>query len=166
MSRTISDGSVDLDKIPTSRVCKLTKKLKTSKATVHHIKQVAGDPQSAQINLLRYQHTELPPSKYKKKSSVKHKQVNHKQHDSENYQVQTHHKKRFHPKSAHNNRDRCSKCGDTAHIEGFQCPAKNYQCKACHKFGHFTSMCFQKKSKLPPNPGDPKCISYKQVQYM
>ena len=30
-------------------------------------------------------------------------------------------------------------------MEGFQCPAKKYQCKACHKFGHFTSMCYQKK---------------------
>ena len=30
-------------------------------------------------------------------------------------------------------------------MEGFQCPAKKYQCKTCHKFGHFTSMCYQKK---------------------
>ena len=104
--------------------------MESSKVTVHYIKQVAGDPQGAQINLLRHQYTELPPNKYKKKkkkkkkSSVKHKQANHKQHGSENYQVQTHHKKRFDPKRAHNNKDRCSKCGDTAHIEGFQCPAK------------------------------------------
>ena len=107
---------------------------------------MAGDPQAAQINLLRHQHTELPPSKYKKKkSSAKPKQSNQKQHGSENYQAQTHHKKRFDPKSAHNNKDRCSKCGDTAHIEGFQYLVKKYQCKACHKFGHFTSLCFQKK---------------------
>ena len=73
------------------------------------------------------------------------KQYHHKQQSSESYHVQAKHKKRFDPKSAHNNKDRCSKCGDTAHIEGFQCPVKKYQCKACHKFGHFTSMCFQKK---------------------
>ena len=24
-------------------------------------------------------------------------------------------------------------------------PAKKFQCKACHKFGHFTSLCYQKK---------------------
>ena len=59
--------------------------------------------------------------------------------------MQAQHKKRFDPKSAHNNKDRCSKCGDTAHIVGFQCSARKYQCKACHKFGHFASMCFQKK---------------------
>ena len=44
-----------------------------------------------------------------------------------------------------NNHNRCSKCGDTTHQEGFTCPAKRYQCKVCHKFGHFTSQCFQKK---------------------
>ena len=44
-----------------------------------------------------------------------------------------------------NNHNRCSRCGNTAHWEGFTCPAKKYQCKVCHKFGHFTSQCFQKK---------------------
>ena len=52
VSRTISDGSIDLDKFPASRVCQLAKKLKSSKATVRHIKQVSGEPQVAQINLL------------------------------------------------------------------------------------------------------------------
>ena len=28
---------------------------------------------------------------------------------------------------------------------GIPVSSKKYQCKACHKFGHFTSMCFQKK---------------------
>ena len=106
VSRTISYGRVDLDKFPTSRVCQLAKKLESSEATVHHIKQVAGDPQAVQINLLRHQHTELPAGKYKKKSSVKSKQSNHKQHGSESYQAQSHHKEMFDPKSAHNNKDR------------------------------------------------------------
>ena len=43
------------------------------------------------------------------------------------------------------NHNRCSKCSDTAHQEGFTCQAKKYQCKVCHKFEHFTSQCFQKK---------------------
>ena len=129
------------------------------KATVHHIKQVAGDPQAVQTNLFRHQCTELPPSKYKKKkkSSVKHKLSNYKQHGSENYQAQTHHKKRFDPKSTHNNKDSSNR--------GMPMSSKKYQCKACHKFGHFTSLCFQKK-QASSNLGDPKCISYKQVQYM
>ena len=125
VSRTISDGSVDLDKFPTSRECQLAKRMESSKATVCHIKQVAGDPQAAQIHLLRHQCTELPAGKHKKKkSSMKPKRSNHKQYGSENYQVQTHHKKRFDLKSTHQKKDRCSKCRDTAHIEGFQCPAK------------------------------------------
>ena len=40
MPRTITEGSVDLDKFPASRVRQLVKKLESSKATVHHIKQV------------------------------------------------------------------------------------------------------------------------------
>ena len=108
-----------------------------------------------QINLLRHQCTELAVGKYKKKrSSVKPKQSNHKQHGSESYQVQNQHKKQFDAKSTHQNNDRCSKCGDTAHIEGFQCPTKKYQHKACHKLGRFTSLCFQKKqtSSKPRRP--------------
>ena len=125
MSRTISDGSVNLDKFPASSMHQLAKRMESSKATEHHIKQVAGDPQATQINLLRHQCTELPEGKYKKKrSSVKPKQSNHKQHGSESYQVQNQCKKWFDAKSTHQNKDRYSKCGDTVHIEGFQCPAK------------------------------------------
>ena len=47
ISRTISDGSVDLETFPTSKVQQLAKKLESSKSTACHIKQVAGDPQAA-----------------------------------------------------------------------------------------------------------------------
>ena len=47
-----------------------------------------------------------------------------------------------------NNQNRCSKCGNTTHCQEFTFPAKKYQCKVCHKFGHFTSQCFQKKQYL------------------
>ena len=30
-------------------------------------------------------------------------------------------------------------------MEGFQCPAKKFQWRVCHRFGHFTSLCYQKK---------------------
>ena len=30
-------------------------------------------------------------------------------------------------------------------MEGFQCPVKKFQCKACHKFVHFASLCYQMK---------------------
>ena len=124
----------------------LAKKLESSKATACHIKQVAGDPQVAQINLLRHQCTELPVSKYKKKRPPGNpKQTNHRHQGSEGYKLQAQHRKRFDTKGAHNDRNRCSKFGDTVHLEGFQCPAKKYQCNTCHRFGHFTSMCYQKK---------------------
>ena len=146
VSKTISDGSVDLEKFPASKVRQLAKKLESSKATARHIKQVAGDPQAAQINLLRHQRTELPAGKYKKKKSgIKPRQSSHKHQGQEGYHAHAQPKKRFDARGTHNDKSRCSKCGDSVHVEGFQCPAKKYQCKACHKFGHFTSMCFQKK---------------------
>ena len=55
-----------------------------------------------------------------------------------------------------NNSNRCSKCGNTAHCDGFTCPAKKYQCKACHKFGHFTSQCFQRKHHSQHKVRQPK----------
>ena len=54
-------------------------------------------------------------------------------------------KKLFNPSQAHGSPDRCSKCGDTMHAQGFTCPAKKYLCKACKKYGHFTSLCFAKQ---------------------
>ena len=121
--------------------------MESSKATACHTKQVAGDPQAAQINLLRHQHTELPAEKYKKKkSSVKPRQSNYKNHGSENSQVPSQHKKQVDIKNAHQNKDRCSKCGNSAHVEGFRCPAKKFQCKACHKFGHLTNLFLPEKA--------------------
>ena len=55
-----------------------------------------------------------------------------------------------------NNSSRCSKCGDTAHHDGFTCPVKKYQCKACHKFGHFVSQCFQRRQHLQHKVRQPK----------
>ena len=134
----------------------LAKKLESSKATAHHIKQVAGDLQAAQINLLRHQHTELPAGKYKKKRApMKLKQANHRHQGNEGYYPQAQPKNRLDTKGVHNDKSICSKCGDTTHLGGFQCPAKKYPCKACHKFGHFTSMCYQKR-QAPSKHRKPK----------
>ena len=81
VSKTINDSNVDLEKFPASKVRQLAKKMESSKATAHYIRQVAGDLQAVQIKLMRHQHTEIPPGKYKKKKSyVKPKQSSHK-HD-------------------------------------------------------------------------------------
>ena len=153
VSRTISDGSVDLDKFPAGRVWQLPKKLKSSKATVRHIKQVSGEPQATQIDILRHQRTELSQHRYKKKRSyTKPKLCNNKSHGHDQYQSQISQKNKVDHKPATSNRlaplnnfNRCLKCGDTAHHKGFTCPAKKYQYKACHKFGHYASQCFQKR---------------------
>ena len=116
-----------------------------------HIKQVSREPQAAQINLLWHWRTELPQHRYKKKKShTKPRQSNSKppcRNDPQQGQkIKGNHflppLNRLPPSGNHN---RCSKCGNTAHQEGFTCQAKKYQCKVCHKFGHFTSQCFQKK---------------------
>ena len=67
VSKTINDSNVDLKKFPASKVTQLAKKMESSKATVCHMMQVAGDPQDVQINLMRHQCTEIPPGKHKKK---------------------------------------------------------------------------------------------------
>ena len=54
-------------------------------------------------------------------------------------------KKMFYPKQNHINKERCSKCGDFRHVEGFKCPAKKYQCKSCHEYRYFTSLYFRKQ---------------------
>ena len=46
--------------------------------------------------------------------------------------------------------NKCNRCGDTLHAKGFQCPVRKFQCKICHKFGHFTTVCYQ-KSQQPSN---------------
>ena len=162
VSRTISDGSVDLEKFPASRVWQLAKKLESSKARARHIKQVSGEPHAAQINLLHHQRTELPHHKHNKKKS--HAKFNRNSNKPQCRNDLSHSQKikgnHFPPTSnkppPSGNHNQCSKCGDTTHWEGFTCPAKKYQCRVCHKFGHFTSQCFQKKQFNQQKYGQPK----------
>ena len=151
VSRTISDGSVDLEKFPASRVRQLAKKLESSKAMARHIKQVSGEPHAAQINLLYHQRMELPHHKYNKKKS--HTKFNWNSNKPQCRNDLSHGQKikgnHFPPTSnkppPSGNHNQCSMCGDTTHQEGFTCPVKKYQCRVCHKFGHFMHQCFQKK---------------------
>ena len=136
VSKTLNEGCADLEQYPASKVHQLAKKLESSKATARHIKQATSNVQAAQINLLQHQRTELA---HKKKKGHKRKQ-HFKSKDGKPPQ-----KKLFNPSEAHSSSDRCSKCGDTKHAKGFACPAKKYLCKACKKYGHFTSLCFSKQ---------------------
>ena len=60
-------------------------------------------------------------------------------------QASSYSKKSFDLRNTHKNKDRCTKCGDSTHVEGFQSPARKFQCIACHRFGYFTSLCYQMK---------------------
>ena len=144
MSRTINDSNIDLDKFPANKVRQLAKKLESSKSTAKHIKQISSGLQATQVNLLRHQCTELPPSKFQRKErkSFRSRQTKYKyQQEDKQSERLPQVNRRF------NQEDRCSKCGDTSHIEGFRCPASRHQCKYCHRFGHFSNLCFKKKQE-------------------
>ena len=129
ISKTINDANIDLGKFPASKVRQLTKKMESSKSTTKHIKTVASDPQAAQVNLMRHQRTDLPPSKAKwKQHSHKSRSKSHQRYSSE-HKNQRPPCKKFDPSQLHKRRDRCSKHGDSNYVEGFKCPARKYQCK-------------------------------------
>ena len=65
VSKTINDSNIVLNRFPVNKVRQLAKKMESSKAIPKYIKQVASDPQTAQINLMHHQCTELPPASFK-----------------------------------------------------------------------------------------------------
>ena len=145
LSKTIDEGRVDLDKFWASKVHQLAKKYERSKASARYIKQVAGEMQATQIHLMRQQCFELSNGKYKKqKPQDKPRPMQNKNPEQKQ---PSYYKKSFDPRNAHKQKDRWSKCGDSTHLEDFTCSAKRYQCKSCHKFGHFTSLCFMKSQQ-------------------
>ena len=127
----------------------LQKRMESSKATAKHTEQVSSDPQAAQIHLMLHQHIELPPSKFqrKQKKPFKSRQDKNKQYNNEEKQrervLQVH--KKYDNYQAHASQERCTKCGDSQHIERFRCPASKHQCNNCHKYGHFSSLCYKKR---------------------
>ena len=144
VSKSINDSNIDLEKFPESNVRQLGKNMESSKSTACHIKQVASEPQVAQVSLVRYQRTDLQPSKSKQKAETTFRSSEHN-HSGPPY------KKRFDPNKAHQRKDRCSKCSDIRHVEGFNCPARKFQCKTCREYGHFTSLCYKKKVSFKSN---------------
>ena len=110
-----------------------------------HIKQVASDLQATPINLMQHQRTELPTNRHNKKGRPTGRPKQHKTtKNSASNQV----KKSYDNRKPHRATDCCNKCGDPIHVQGFQCPAKKYQCKVCNKYGHFSSLCYQKKPQV------------------
>ena len=102
--------------------------------------------------MVRHQRTEILPNKAKRKQfqNNRSRSKNMRYSNEANQQQAPYKKKEFENKKALNPRqilqseDRCHKCGDSKHIEGFQCSAHKYQCRNCHKFSHFSSLCYKK----------------------
>ena len=137
---------------PASKVRQLAKKMESSKATTKPIRQVAGDLPVAQIQLMQHQCTELLAGNYpkrKKTTTAKQKLQNHRSPELHTSQ------KPFDLQKLETHSDRCTRCGDTLHTKGFQCPARKFYCKVCHKFGHFTIVCYQ-KSQQPSSSFKPR----------
>ena len=141
----------------------MAKKLESSQARAKHMRQITNDPQATQINLLRHQRTELPPNKAQRKQFKKNKYrsknmryLNEEQHQAPYKKNKYENKKKFNPRQIHQSEDRCHKCGDSKHIEGLQCSARKYQCRNCHQFGHFSSLCYKKQESYKKKPRSPK----------
>ena len=128
VSKTINDSYIDLETFLASKVRQLAKRLESSKFTARHTKKMSSEPETTQVNLLRHQRIEKPPNKaqrkqFKKKkfrpknirySNEDHHQAPYKKNEYEN-------KKKFNPRQILQSEDRCHKCGDSKHIERFQC---------------------------------------------
>ena len=72
-------------------------------------------------------------------------------------------KKHYDNKIVHKSKDRCNKCGNSTHVQGLHCPAQKYQCKVCHKYGNFSSLCYQRKKQAhhKSNLSNPKAHQLK-----
>ena len=89
---------------------------------MHYIKQVAGDLQATQINLIRHQGTELPTNKHNKKRGATGKPKPYKTPEN---QATNQVKKPYNSRKTHKMPDHCNKCGDSIHAWGFQCLQRN-----------------------------------------
>ena len=84
ISKTINDSNIDLEKFPASKVRQFALEMQSSKSTTRHIKAVASDSQAAEVNLMRHQRTDLPPSKSNwKQHSHKHRSKSQKRYSNE-----------------------------------------------------------------------------------
>ena len=144
IAKTIKEGNTNLAQYPAAKVKQMAKKLESSKATAKHIKQHTSTMQgAAQINVLRHNCTSLPPKK--KKGSKK----PNPSKGTKPQQLQQQEQSNQH-QPCERSLNQCTRCGDSPHAQGCNCPAKKYQCKHCTKIGHFTKISFPKNAHLQP----------------
>ena len=112
------------------------KPLQNTLNSIHPVCKVLLKSMSYNITVLVYHPRRKKGSKKPNPSTVtklqqpqQHKQVNQHQ-----------------PLPYAKNPNQCIRYGDSPNAQGFNCPAKKYQCKHCTKIGHFTKMCFTKSA--------------------
>ena len=113
---------------------------------------------------MRHQCTELPHGKYKKwKPQAKPSPIQNKK--AEQRQA-SYNKKCFDPRSPYKQKDRCSKCGDSTHLEGFTCLAKSTSARAIINLGTSQACALWKvnKNKLTTSPTNQRNISLLQAK--
>ena len=57
-------------------------------------------------------------------------------------------------------KDKCKKCGRSAHKSGVPCPAKDKSCHTCKKDGHFSPMCPDKKKGQAKGQARGRSVSF------
>ena len=158
ISKIISEESPD---VTAATIRQKLKKLEAGRATAKYIKgtnMTGKDPSTEGVNQVHKQ------AKQQAKGQ-KRKGWNKDSHHSQNHPA----KKQFKPNLQHGqpcaygtkqqkpksqqpgDPSTCKRCGDTRHRQGFNCPATKYQCRKCHKYGHFTSKCLTKPQNATVN---------------
>ena len=160
VSKTINDSNIDLEKFPASKVRQLAKKLESSKSKARHIKKMSNEPQATQVNIKGQKYHQTRPrgnnsriTNLDTKTLGTQMKVTNTKHHTRMKEFEN--KKVFNARQILQSEDRCHKCGDSKHIERFQCSACKYQCRNCHKFGHFSSLCYKKQESYKKRPREP-----------
>ena len=79
-------------------------------------------------------------------NEANHQQASYKKNEFENM-------KKFNLRQILQSEDRCHRCGDSKHTEGFQCFCLQI---SVQKFGHFSSLCYKKQEFYKKRPRSPK----------
>ena len=126
--------------------------MESSNVILRYIKQVASDLQVAQVILWNTSAQTSQQASTRRSLFIKPRPPSYKNDASDRQQVSSYHnnnyKKSFDAKNVYKNKERCQRCGYSVHIEGFKCPAKKYQCKSCHKYGHFYMLMLSKETSF------------------
>ena len=91
----------------------------------------------AQVNVMRHNCISLPSKKTKGSKNPNPIKGNKTQQQKQPQQQQSYSR----------NPNQHTSCDDSPNTQGFNCPAKKYQCKNCKRIGHSTEICFTKNAQ-------------------